>query len=292
MIFRVIHVISALSVLIAPLSLAAPPGGTPIPITNHGFESNNAQPNCFVGLIPTGWTLYDPNGIHDGAVDAVGVLDTLPGGPHFQSGAPEGSQVALVFLQGDIGGGPVGLQQTLGATLQANTRYTLRVQVGDIASGQGPPPCDVFGFFHLDGFPGYRVQLLAGGQVIAEDFNSLAPLLDDGFFLQTTIVHTTNAAPPQLGQALAVRLINLNTIDTPMDPGIEVDFDDVQLWTGCVDAGDLDDNGDVNTTDLQLFVDVLLELDTDPLHINRADTNCSGQTDGDDIAAFIDLFLG
>ncbi len=292
MIFRVIHVISALSVLIAPLSLATPPGGTLIPINNPGFEVNPAPPNCFVGLLPTGWALYDPNGIHDGAVDAVGVLDTLPGGPHFINGAPEGSQVALVFLQGDIGGGHVGLQQTLAATLQANTRYTLRVQIGDIASGQGPPPCDVFGSFHLDGFPGYRVQLLAGGQMIAEDDNTLAPLLDDGLFMQSTIFHTTVANPPQLGQPLGIRLINLNMIDSPMDPGIEVDFDDIQLWTGCVDAGDLDDNGDVNTTDLQHFVDVLLQLDANPLHLNRADTNCSGQTDGDDIAPFVELILG
>lgn len=43
---------------------------------------------------------------------------------------------------------------------------------------------------------------------------------------------------------------------------------------------------------MRLFVDVLLQLDTDPLRINRADTNCSAQTDGDDIASFVTLFLG
>ncbi|MEK6236955.1 MAG: PEP-CTERM sorting domain-containing protein, partial [Planctomycetales bacterium] len=33
---------------------------------------------------------------------------------------------------------------------------------------------------------------------------------------------------PQLGQALEIRLFNLNQMDLP-DPGIEVDFDDVRL---------------------------------------------------------------
>ncbi|MBI5765078.1 MAG: hypothetical protein HZA51_16305 [Planctomycetes bacterium] len=48
----------------------------------------------------------------------------------------------------------------------------------------------------------------------------------------------------------------------------------------------------MNTTDLQHAADVLLQLDVDPPHVSRADTNGSGQTDGDDIAPFIDYFFG
>jgi hypothetical protein len=80
---------------------------------------------------------------------------------------PDGSNAALIYLADDQGAGEVSLEQTLGVGLQPNTRYRLTVEVGNIASGFGAPPFDQF--FNLDGFPGYRVQLLAGNEVIAED---------------------------------------------------------------------------------------------------------------------------
>lgn len=289
---RIAAAVTGLSAAFASGAFAAPPGGTPFAIVNPSFEANPVAPGCFAVLLPTGWTVYDPNGIQDMFGDVVGCAHADGSVYYPVGGAPDGVNVALVFLSHNVGGGPMGLQQIVAANLQPNTRYTLRAQIGNIASGQGPPPCDVFGFFNLDGFPGYRLQLLAGGVVIMEDNNSLNGMIPDGEFRQTSVQTTIGETHPQLGAALQVRLINLNTPGTPMSPGIEVNFDDVQLWTGCVDAGDLDDNGDVNATDLQLFVDVLLELDTDPLRLNRADTNCSGQTDGEDIAPFVDLFLG
>lgn len=263
----------------------------PIAITNAGFESNSVASNCFQGFIPTGWSLYDPSGIHDGAVDAVGGLNTEPGGPHFNDGAPEGDHVALVFIDGDIGGGPMGLSQTLAAVLEANTTYELSAQVGNIASGQGPPPCDVFGFFDLDGFPGYQVQLLAGGVVITEDDNSLAGTLPDGEFALSTTTIAIGNTHPQLGAALQIRLINLNMIDTPEDPGIEVDFDDIRLERLCAGAGDLDDSGIVDLNDLPIFVDVLIGLDETAGHVVRSDVNCSGTVDGQDIVAFVGVLL-
>lgn len=274
------------------LTSAAPPGGTPVVVVNAGFEANPVAPNCFQVFTPTGWQPHDPFGILDFGSDVIGGLHPLVGGPWFQNGAPEGQHVGIVFLQGDIAGGEAGLRQTLASTLQLNTRYTLRVQVGDIGSGTGPPPCNVFGFFNLDGFPGYRVQLRAGGQLLAEDDNTLAATLTDRQFAESEVVFTTGAMHPQAGQPIEIRLINRNEIDTPMNPGIEVDFDAVRLWTGCVDAGDLDDNGDVNATDLQLFVDVLLGLDADAQHVERADADCSGQTDAGDAQPFVDLLLG
>ncbi|QDV91885.1 hypothetical protein RAS2_29930 [Phycisphaerae bacterium RAS2] len=284
----------ALTLVVAAVeqnALAGSPGGDPIPITNAGFESNPVATNCFAGLTPTGWTLYDPTGIFDGAVDAIGALNTQPGGPHFVDGAPEGDHVALVFLQGDIGRGPMGLVQTLGASLETDTIYTLTAHVGNIASGQGPPPCDVFGFFDLDGFPGYQVQLLAGGVVIAQDNNTLTGTIPDGHWAVSTVQIAIGPSHPQAGQPLAVRLINLNQIDTPMDPGIEVDFDDIRLLRGCPAIGDLDDSGDADLPDVPLFVDVLLGLDTDPQHIAQSDLNCSQTTDGSDIALFIQALL-
>ncbi len=202
--------------------------GVALTISNPGFETDFADPGCFALFTPTGWDAFDPNGILGGG-DFLGALDPT-GSTFFPSGAPEGINVALVFLDGDIGGGPVGVTQVLGDTLQPNTAYTLTVQVGDIASGQGPPPCDTAGFFNLAGFPGYQVQLLAGGVVLAQDNNTLAATLTDGAFDLSTVSVTIGSAHPQLGQALEVRLINLNTVGTLAEPGIEVDFDDVMLF--------------------------------------------------------------
>ena len=96
---------------------------------------------------------------------------------------------------------------------------------------------------------------------------------------------------PQAGELLEVRLINLNTIDAPETPGIEVDFDDVRLVRGCPATGDLNDDEDVNADDVAILVDVLLETDSDPMHVGRADVDCSGTADGNDILPFVCILL-
>ena len=270
--------------------LMAVPLGESLSIANPGFEANSVAPGCFQVFTPTDWSVFDPNGIVDAGNDVVGGLHPA-GSPFFPLGAPEGDHVALIFLNGDIGGGPVGLTQVLSDTLEPDTTYTLTVEVGNIASGIGPPPCDVFGFFNLDGFPGYQVQLLAGGVVIAEDDNSLAGTIPEGEFRTSTVQVTIGNTHAQLGELLEVRLINLNMIDEPATPGIEVDFDDVRLTTGCTATGDLNNDGDVDTDDLSILVDVLLENDTDPTHVGRADVDCSGAADGSDIAPFVCILL-
>jgi len=268
------------------IAIATPPAGASLPIENAGFEAQTVAPGCFQVFIPTGWTVYDPNGIYDGGNDSVGGLHP-EGGPYFPA-APEGDHVALVFIADDIAAGPMGLTQVLDDVLQPDARYTLSAQTGNIASGQGPPPCDVFGFFDLDGFPGYRVQLLAGGVVIAEDDNTLAGMIPEGEFRLSSCSTTIGVSHPQLGQPLEVRLINLNTIDTPMDPGIEVDFDDVRLICGCPLSADVDGDGDLDALDGSILVEVLLGIDVDPVHVDRADVNCSGSADAADIQPFIE----
>lgn len=266
------------------LIAATPAAAVDIPVSNAGFEADPVAMGCFAVFTPNAWNVFDPGGISGGG-DVVGGLHP-EGGPYFAM-APEGDHVAIVFLQGDIGGAPMGLSQTLSETLLPDQRYTLSVQIGDIASGTGPPPCDIFGFFDLDGFPGYQVQLLAGGVVIAEDDNSLAPLLSDGVFMETTLEAVIDNAHPQLGQPLEIRLINLNMIDTPEHPGIEVDFDDVRLSRECRFNGDIDDNGTIDAVDAGIFVNVLLGADTDEAHIERSDVNCSGTVDGRDVAEMV-----
>lgn len=272
------------------LFAAGPP--IQIPINNAGFEADLVAPGCFAVFNVTDWIVFDPNNIQGGG-DVVGGLYP-EGGPYFPA-APEGDHVAIVFLADQVGQGHMGLTQVLGATLQPHTRYTLTVQVGDIASGTGPPPCDVFGFFNLDGFPGYQVQLLVGGVVLAQDDNTLAMTLDDGEFDLSTVEFTTGAPPLPPGQ-LEVRLINLNLPGTAMEPGIEVDFDDVQLTAECLALADIDGDCAPEFADFALFAAAHAgpqapNPGVDAQQFDSADNDDDDDVDMADLAAFQREFL-
>lgn len=205
------------------LALAAP-----LTVVNHGFEDTSGQTvfNEFTFGTPAGWQLYDPFGVEPDGGTFVGTL--LPNGVEFfNSTAPEGQRVAILFNSGREGEGEYGFVQTLAETLQANTAYELTVEVGNIASGTATNG----DFFNLDEFPGYRVDLLAGGTVIASDVNSL--VIPEGEFATSTVSFTTGAADALLGQQLGIRLVNLNVIPAGFtqgtSPDLEVDFDDVAL---------------------------------------------------------------
>jgi hapalindole H/12-epi-hapalindole U/12-epi-fischerindole U synthase len=202
----------------------------PIAIVNAGFEANVITPGAFVVLDPTGWNRYDPSGIINQNANSVGVIRPLPGVEYFPGGTPEGVNAALVFLANNAGT-EAGLQQTLTSSLVGNTRYTLSVQIGNIASGTSLPGSSDGGgvFYDLDGFPGYRIDLMAGGVVIASDNNSIGNLIPEGEFRLSTLIFNTPINHPQIGQNLGIRLVNLNQPGTPQAPNIEVDFDDVRL---------------------------------------------------------------
>lgn len=225
----------------------------PVAIANAGFEDlylgSNLPPEYGgdvptgtfpVGPAPAGWTSYYALGAPAGG-EFIGVLnpgtaaDHAPNPAYFPAGAPEGDNVVLLYMDGDAGGQEYGVEQTLGANLEADRVYTLTAQVGNIASGTALlPPYSTFGFFDLDGFPGYRLQLLAGGVVVAEDTTSVSPA--EGIFEQATVQLTTDASHAQLGQPLGVRLVTRNLPEVPGVSGIEVDFDDVRLDVGPVPA--------------------------------------------------------
>jgi hypothetical protein len=213
-----------LATLVAGAASAAP-----VTVANSSFEADPAGAGTFPVLVPQGWTLVDPAGIVDQNEDAVGVVNSDDGAPFFPGGVPEGSNAALIFLSGDVGGGEVSLAQQVGEFVDAGDSYTLRVEVGNIASGTGFPPFDVYGFFDLDGFPGYRVALRAGGMELAADANALAGTLAEGTFATSVVEVTIPADHPAIGSPLEIRLTNLNQPGTAQEPGIEVDFDDVRL---------------------------------------------------------------
>jgi hypothetical protein len=236
----------------------------PVTILNHGFEdpyfggnlppqyAGDVPPTAFpVGAAPSGWSPYGAVGApaYIGVLNP-GVMAEEPLATGFPDGAPEGDNVVLTFFDGHQGGAEFGVQQTLTATLQLRTRYTLSVEVGNIASGiSAVQPYASFGFFDLRGFPGYRIDLLAGTTVIASDNDSLLP--DEGEFLTSTFDVIIGNGHDDEGESLTIRLVNLNDQDIN-DPVIdlEVDFDDVRLDATPLASADFDGDGDVDSNDL------------------------------------------
>jgi hypothetical protein len=154
-----------------------------LPIVNAGFEEPLLSDGSFTFTIP-GWTGSERSGVFN------------PGAGQYPGGVPEGQNVAFTEDDDDF------VSQVLSSTLAADTTYTLMMFVGN----------------RLDfGFPGYLIELRAGGVLLAQDANTLAPA--DGQFLLSTISFTSTAASPGLGQALEVRFLS----------GSQANFDDVRL---------------------------------------------------------------
>lgn len=202
-----------------------------VTVINASFEDigGEAQVNEFTFGALNGWDLYDPGAITGGGAGNTFFIGTLTPNPpiNFTNGAAHGQRVGIAFnFFGSGGTGEYGFQQDLAATLQANTTYSLDVEIGNIASGTAQSGQ----FFNLDGFPGYRVDLLAGGVLLAQDNNSLSGSIAEGAFETSTVSFSSGASPDQLGQSLQIRLVNLNQVD-PLFPAadLEVDFDNVRL---------------------------------------------------------------
>lgn len=200
-------------------------------ITNAGFETPALADDAITdqsttgGAVP-GWQIYDPNGIiagfpNAGFTDAAVGVWNVPAAA-YPAEAPQGSNVGYTYLFPStipVGSGVVGLSQTLANALSPNTSYTLMVDVGNAQSYSVP---ELNLDYNLAGFGGYRVDLMAGTNILASDINSLN--LAEGTFGTSTVSFTTGANNPFLGQPLAIRLTNLNQA-----AGTEVDFDNVRL---------------------------------------------------------------
>jgi hapalindole H/12-epi-hapalindole U/12-epi-fischerindole U synthase len=183
-----------------------------VPVLNFSFENPGTAPNTFTGGMnfgPANWQVYN-TGNTDGD-RYFGVWN--PTGTTSYLDPIHGSNIGVVFLQNTTNIAEAGLRQTLGITLQPNTAYTLTVDVGNFAPQPGP--------FEFTGFPGYRVDLLAGNTLLASDNNTLAP--GEGRFLTTNVVFDAPANHAALGQSVVIRLVNLN------GPGTEVNFDNVRM---------------------------------------------------------------
>jgi hypothetical protein len=271
----------------------------PVTILNHGFEEpylggnlpqeylGDVPATAFpVGDAPSGWSPYGVVGFpaYIGVLNP-GVMAEEPLATGFPDGAPEGDNVVLTFFDGHQGGAEFGVQQTLSATLQLRTRYTLAVEVGNIASGiSAVQPYASFGFFDLRGFPGYRIDLLAGTTVIASDNDSLLP--DEGEFLTSTFDVVIGNGHDDEGEPLTIRLVNLNNQDIN-DPVIdlEVDFDDIRLDASPLASADFDGDGDVDGADLATW-QAAYGVNGD------GDATGDGQSNGVDFLAWQRQFTG
>ena len=145
---------------------------TPIVTTPSGFNFRTGS----VG----GWTF---TGTQQGFADPVAAHNA--GGSWYGPSPtiPNGSQIAW------SNGGTI--SQTLSATLQANTVYTLGAYVGNRLGLN---------------FPGYNIQLYAGGNLLVSD-NSVTP--SDGAFAPVTVSYTSGISVTP-GQQLEIRLNSLS----------------------------------------------------------------------------------
>lgn len=177
-----------------------------VAIQNSGFEDPVIpEVGNFVVGVPD-WSAFDGG--------ASGVWNANPS--DFPALAPEGTNIAYVYSS--VAEQENGISQTLSAQLQEDATYTLTVEVGDPL------------FF--EDFPGYRIQLLAGGSVLAEDDNTLT--ITPGEFATSTAVYAYDAADAALlGQPLEIRLL---TKGLAID--VEVNFDDVQLSVALANGDD------------------------------------------------------
>ena len=199
-------------------------------IENPSFEAPALDDGTFTLTPPPGWNLFDDFGFVPQSPTSTSSKVNVhnPTLSEYPGGVPQGQNVAGVYLTQAPNVASVGLIQTLDAVVQPNTQYTLTVDVGNPA-GINEVGAD------LTGFPGYRVLLLAGGEIVAVDDNSLN--IEEGFFATSTVSFTAADGESFVGKNLGILLINSLT-----GKGIEVDFDDVRLTASTITASAITEN--------------------------------------------------
>ena len=173
--------------VIAPASTQA----VPLTVLNPSFESPALDVGVYTVGTAAGWTVTSDAGVWN--------PDPLF---WFSSPVPGGDQVAW------SNGGT--FSQTLSATLQSDTSYTLTVAVG--AQLYAP-------------FAGYQVALYAGSTLLGSE-SSLSPA--PGTFLTSTLIFTSASSDPSAGQPLRIELSSSS--------GFQTDFDTVSLDAAAASA--------------------------------------------------------
>jgi len=197
----------------ALLALSVSAGAYDVAITNAGFEDPVLTDGNYNYEVP-GWDFYGP-GASAGCwnPDADGAIFYGYGGI-----APEGENVAWISAgyvdntpdnpdDDDFTSVEAGITQVLTETLAAGMTYTLTVEVGNS--------------YYYDWGEGYKIQLLAGGSLLAQDDNTQTPASDT--FATSTVTYVYDSAQSGLlGEPLEIRLLAKPGND-------ELDVDDVRL---------------------------------------------------------------
>ena len=134
----------------------------PLTVDNFSFELPGNAPNGSGGTIPL-WT----DG--DGAAAGAGTFNPTASRYPLSSGATNGDNVAF-------SNGPT-ISQTLSATYQPNTIYTLQVDVGDRNDTS---------------FPGFDVQLYSGGVLVGSASETHVSVPNGGFATATVSFATSS----------------------------------------------------------------------------------------------------
>jgi hypothetical protein len=185
-----IAVVAALVFVVGAESVHA----TPITVANADFQTGTAGQG--VGELSfwdsnTGATdQYNPyefNGGNSWYVGANPTTDPANGGPGYPG--IQGEYLGYIYNQGS----DVSLSQTLSATLQANTTYTMTVDVGARS-----------GSFDFNAFGGALIELYAGSTEIGSATYTTQTI---GTFVEDTLtVDSSGVDPSLIGQALQIQL--------------------------------------------------------------------------------------
>lgn len=190
----------------APVTVGILPfaGGTSIPVANGSFEA----PALGDGQLADGPGVFGGWNLYGSATTYTGIFNPPTGSYPDAAGnaAPlgaDGANVCYLFHNG-TGADSVSATQVLGEVLLPNTEYLLQVAIGRFLPDQ-PYAFSTFG--------GYRIDLSAGGQVIASSVDEVLPpfgAFRDAF----TFVSSASVPASLLGQPLAVHL-DLATAQAP-----------------------------------------------------------------------------
>jgi hypothetical protein len=209
----------------------------------------------------TGWTGWLPTVLNP----AAGV-DTTTGI------APDGNNVGAAVAWGEPATDGT-ISQKLTSELTLERTYTLTVDVGRML----PVPSVWLG--EAPTWNGYRVTLLAGNTVIAQDNNKVA--VPVGGFALSTVTYTAIARTSFTGEPLTIELAPGGTTY----PSVAL-FDNVQISSRL--NGDLNFDGVVNGLDLALLASNWLHTGAAPL---AGDANGDGVVNGLDISLIASQWL-
>lgn len=221
-----------------------------ISITNPGFESNvlaNPGPGQFDNFIVAagegstitavpGWAF---TATQINTFTSYGGVSDLAAANHAPEGAID-NNIAWLFINEGRQTGSVSARQTLAASLQNNTRYTLTLRVAQSAHAEGNPALDnpifptlgngvntgeVFARLWVNSASTAMPGFLAGASSVS--------VPGDDTWVNWTLVWETGANESLAGGILGIELYNQANTQSLSVP-VEVFFDDVALTTSVV----------------------------------------------------------